>query len=71
MDAMEKALIQHPRDDHRHGIVHCQISRADQLEQNIKVAQYLTVLPEKQWFIDKMNRSIVIARELQDRKETE
>ena len=40
-------------------------------EQNIKVAQYLTVLPEKQWFIDKMNRSIAIAKELQDRKETE
>lgn len=38
-------------------------------EQNIKVAQYLTVLPEKQWFIDKMNRSIMIARELQGRKE--
>lgn len=35
-------------------------------EQNIKVAQYLTVLPEKQWFIDKMNRSIMIARELCD-----
>lgn len=34
-------------------------------EQNIKVAQYLTVLPEKQWFIDKMNRAIMIARELQ------
>lgn len=33
-------------------------------EQNIKVAQYLTVLPDKQWFIDKMNRSILIAREL-------
>ena len=40
-------------------------------EQNIKVAQYLTVLPEKQWFIDKMNRSSAIARELQDRKEAE
>ena len=40
-------------------------------EQNIKVAQYLTVLPEKQWFIDKMNRSIAIARELQVRKEEE
>ena len=40
-------------------------------EQNIKVAQYLTILPEKQWFIDKMNRSIAIARELQDRKDTE
>jgi predicted nuclease of restriction endonuclease-like (RecB) superfamily len=40
-------------------------------EQNIKVAQYLTVLPEKQWFIDKMNRSIMIAREMQGRKEEE
>lgn len=40
-------------------------------EQNIKVSQYLTALPEKQWFIDKMNRSIMIARELQDRKEIE
>ena len=37
-------------------------------EQNIKVAQYLTVLPEKQWFIDKLNRSILIARELQEDK---
>ena len=37
-------------------------------EQNIKVAQYLTVLPEKQWFIDKLNRSILIARELQGEK---
>lgn len=37
-------------------------------EQNIKVAQYLTVLPEKQWFIDKLSRSILIARELQEEK---
>ena len=29
--AMEKALHDCPREDHRHGIVHCQISRADQL----------------------------------------
>lgn len=36
-------------------------------EQNIKVAQYLTILPDKQWFIDKLNRSILIAREIQDR----
>ena len=34
-------------------------------EPNIKVAQYLTILPDKQWFIDKLNRSILIARELQ------
>ncbi len=32
LNAIEKALTEHPREDHRHGIVHCQISRADQLE---------------------------------------
>ena len=32
LDAYEKALKENPRDDHRHGIVHCQITRPDQLE---------------------------------------
>ena len=32
-------------------------------EDRIKVAQYLTCLPNKQWFIDKLNRSILIAKE--------
>jgi len=32
LSVMEKALTAHPRDDHRHGIVHCQITRPDQLE---------------------------------------
>ncbi len=32
LSAIEKALEAHPRKDHRHGIVHCQISRGDQLE---------------------------------------
>ena len=31
LEALEKALAQHPRKDHRHGIVHCQITRPDQL----------------------------------------
>ena len=31
LDAMERALEAHPRPDHRHGIVHCQITRPDQL----------------------------------------
>ena len=31
--AYETALAQNPREDHRHGIVHCQITRPDQLEQ--------------------------------------
>lgn len=35
-------------------------------EPNIKVAQYLTVLPDKQWFIDKLNKSISIAKELKE-----
>ena len=30
---------------------------------NIKVSQYTTTLPDKQWFIDKLNRSIMIAKE--------
>lgn len=30
--AYEKALKENPRDNHRHGIVHCQITRPDQLE---------------------------------------
>lgn len=31
-------------------------------EPDIKVAQYLTELPDKQWFIDKLNRAIEIAQ---------
>jgi predicted nuclease of restriction endonuclease-like (RecB) superfamily len=32
-------------------------------EENIRVAQYLTEFPDKQWFIDKLNKSIVIAQQ--------
>ncbi len=32
MNAIEKALEKNPRADHRHGIIHCQITRPDQLE---------------------------------------
>lgn len=31
LSSLEKALAAHPREDHRHGIVHCQITRPDQL----------------------------------------
>ena len=31
LDSIEKALKEFPREDHRHGIVHCQITRPDQL----------------------------------------
>ena len=32
LNAFETALLAHPRADHRHGVVHCQITRPDQLE---------------------------------------
>lgn len=32
LSAIEKTLAAHPRADHRHGIVHCQITRPDQLK---------------------------------------
>ena len=32
LSSLKKALAEHPRDDHRHGIVHCQITRPDQLK---------------------------------------
>ena len=32
LSSLEKALAEHPRKDHRHGIVHCQITRPDQLQ---------------------------------------
>ena len=32
LDAYEKALREFPRNEHRHGIVHCQITRPEQLE---------------------------------------
>ena len=36
LNSMEKALAALPRQDHRHGIVHCQITRPDQLERICK-----------------------------------
>lgn len=36
LSALEKALAENPREDHRHGVVHCQITRPEQLE---KIAQ--------------------------------
>lgn len=32
LSSIEKALKAHPREDHRHGIVHCQVTRPDQLQ---------------------------------------
>ena len=37
LSSIEKALTAHPRTDHRHGIIHCQITRPDQLDKIAKL----------------------------------
>lgn len=41
LSAFDKALHENPRDDHRHGIVHCQITRADQLQKMIDMKLHI------------------------------
>lgn len=41
LNAIENALNNYPRQDHRHGIVHCQISRKDQLDRMIKLKLHI------------------------------
>ena len=41
LSAIEKTLTEKPREDHRHGIVHCQISRKDQLERMIRLKTHI------------------------------
>jgi len=41
LESLEKALAAHPRKDHRHGIVHCQITRKDQLDRIAKLGLHV------------------------------
>lgn len=41
LDAIELALKEEPRADHRHGVVHCQITRADQLKRMIRLGVHV------------------------------
>ena len=41
LNAIDRALLECPREDHRHGIVHCQISRADQLQRMIDLKLHI------------------------------
>lgn len=41
LNSIKKALTAHPREDHRHGIVHCQITRPDQLERMAKLGLHI------------------------------
>ncbi len=41
LDAFERALKAHPRTDHRHGIVHCQITRPEQLKRIVDLGLHV------------------------------
>ena len=41
LDAVEKAQAEHPRADARHGVVHCQITRPDQLERLVRMGMHI------------------------------
>ena len=41
LNAVEKAQAEHPRSDARHGVVHCQITRPDQLERLIAMGMHI------------------------------
>ena len=43
LDAVEAALGESPRKDHRHGVVHCQITRPEQLERIARLGMHVYV----------------------------
>lgn len=71
MELYLKYLQRYERQPHENdpiGLLLCSEGNTDHIElmmlgeDNIKVAQYLTELPEKKWFLDKLTRSIEIAK---------
>ena len=60
LDAYEYALNKKPREDHRHGIVHCQISRKDQLERMIRLKMHIYVFHLHQNSITLFHHSLIL-----------
>jgi len=72
MELYLKYLQKYERQPHENspiGLLLCSEGNTEHIEllllddENIKVAQYLTALPDKQWFIEKLNKSIAIAQQ--------
>ncbi len=72
MELYLKYLQKHEMQPHENppiGLLLCSEGNTEHIEllmldkENIKVAQYLTAFPDKQWFIDKLNKSIAIAQQ--------
>ena len=41
LNSIENAMAAHPRTDHRHGIVHCQITRPDQMQRMARLGLHI------------------------------
>ena len=41
LNAVSRALEEHPRTDHRHGVIHCQVSRPDQLQRIAELGMHV------------------------------
>jgi predicted nuclease of restriction endonuclease-like (RecB) superfamily len=72
MELYLKYLQKYDRQPHENspiGLLLCSEGNTEHIElllledEKIKVAQYLTTFPDKQWFIDKLNKSIAIAQQ--------
>jgi hypothetical protein len=72
MELYLKYLQKYDRQLHENspiGLLLCSEGNTEHIElllledEKIKVAQYLTTFPDKQWFIDKLNKSIAIAQQ--------
>ena len=72
MELYLKYLQKHEKQPHENppiGLLLCSEGNTEHIEfllldeENIKVAQYLTAFPDKQWFVEKLNKSIAIAQQ--------
>ena len=72
MELYLKYLHKYEKQPHENspiGLLLCSEGNSEHIElllmddENIKIAQYLTAFPDKQWFIDKLNKSIAIAQQ--------
>jgi predicted nuclease of restriction endonuclease-like (RecB) superfamily len=72
MELYLKYLQKHEQQPHENspiGLLLCSEGNTEHIEfllldeENIKIAQYLTIFPDKQWFVEKLNKSIAIAQQ--------
>lgn len=72
MELYLKYLQKYEKQPHENspiGLLLCSEGNTEHIEllllddENIKVAQYLTAFPDKQWFLEKLNKSIAIAQQ--------